>query len=105
MIPTLEIMMPSLERANPTVRGHLKQGWRVDYLGGVTEYILYAPSGSAFNSENLRRYTCSFCDFNDPNWEEAWCDHSEELLAEEEDAETLLNLIYSNPDFQQRNLG
>lgn len=73
---------------------YLGQGWIVDHFPNeVIEYNIHAPSGSTFNSDDLPRYICPFCDELDPNWEEGWCNHSEELLNEELNARNLLGLL------------
>ncbi len=91
------------------VKDYLDKGWSVDYLQEMNgdrylEYNIISPSGSVFKSGDLIRGCCPFCDELSPDWEESFCNHSDELLNEELNARNLLELIKLEPSLQNRNL-
>jgi len=85
-------------RVPEAIRGYLNKGWIIDYFAElVNSHIIYSPSGSVFRSPDLEMGFCPFCDEDNPNWKETWCDHSQELLDEEANARNLLELLKLAP--------
>jgi len=92
-----------LEGIIPAVQYYLNEGWRVDHFEQNCnhDYIIYSPTGSAFRSEDFITKRCSFCDEDYSDWEEGFCNHSDELLAEELNANNLWRLIELEPSLQR----
>ena len=86
-------MKPQInERLKRTINCYIFIGWRIDDYTSDTsnsfDYLLIAPKGRIYNSDNLFYNECSFCESNEDT-----CIHEQELLNEEKSAKNLLNLI------------
>jgi len=93
-------------RVIPIIKAYLDNGWRVDYFEEKikNEYQIISPSGSVFGNYDLTHWICPFCNQNNPQWDEDWCNHSDELLDEESEARNLWNFLRLVPELQERNL-
>jgi len=76
-----------------TIEYYIQEGWKIEYNDSDSPYFITAPTGSSYMCNDLIRNYCSFCDENDPEWDESWCDHDQELLNEEKNAKNLLSFL------------
>jgi hypothetical protein len=76
-----------------TIDHYLQECWKIEYDQFDEIKWLTAPTGSCYSTYKLTFNICSFCDENNPEWDESWCDHDKSLYDEESNAKNLLSFL------------
>lgn len=86
--------MTTIDELNRQLETYLEAGWCVDTVDGVSyKFMIIHPKGEVYNDHDLVMNHCSYCDEDDPDWTEAWCDHSPELMQKEAEARKVAELV------------
>jgi len=82
----------SLDRTKQDISDFLVRGWGIDRPTehSTHGYTIYAPDGSVYHSLELTLGECSYCEEEDECY-----GHEDYLLAQEQEAKKLSNLIDS----------
>ncbi|MEK6887802.1 MAG: hypothetical protein AABX14_02535 [Candidatus Aenigmatarchaeota archaeon] len=87
--------MPSeaVEALQRKLKTYLDAGWHIDPSDRGFRYMIIHPDGECYIDRDLVLNQCPYCDEDEPGWCQERCDHSETLLAKEEDAKEMYKII------------